>query len=78
MKKLTTTAFLLIALANVSYAAEMVSYCEDSIAGTDDDAISLLGGSRWEKVGIGFFMFAQEVLIIQSSIQVDGITRTCA
>ena len=67
MKKLTTTAFLLMALANVSNAAEMVNYCEDWIIGTDDGLISLAGGSTWKQSGYEFFMLVEDALIIQSS-----------
>jgi hypothetical protein len=72
MKLLTSTFFtLLLGFAGSSYG-QTVEYCEDSILESEDNAIRLLGGSKWEVASYGYFMILQDVIIIHDSIKSDG------
>jgi len=74
-QRIASIGFLLLFLAPYTaqvHAAERVTYCEDSIFQIEDDVISLLGGSKWETIGFGFFLSFQDALIISGSAIVDG------
>lgn len=65
-------ALILLIFTFAVRAAEVVTYCEDTILSTDDDSITLLGGSTWSTTGNTFLMLLEDVIIIQSSATIDG------
>ena len=70
-KSLLLTTLLLSSVPIVSFSAEIISYCEGTILENEDDVITLMGGSKWKTNG-NFFSYFGDVLIIQSSTELDG------
>lgn len=70
-KSLLLAALLLTGVPLVGFSAEIISYCKGTILENDDEVVTLLDGSKWETSG-NFFSYFGDVVIIQSSTELDG------
>lgn len=70
-KSLLFVAMFVTCVPLVGFSAETISYCEGTILENGDDVVTLMDGSKWKTNG-NFFSYFGDVIIIQSSTELNG------